>query len=123
MTMPDINQTDLVARLRRGVPDNPAYEVVWVQNMRAFLKEEMFRTFPEWRAIFSAEFETMLAAEAEAATLIETQAAEISRLRDALKPFAFQGMSWLHGSEVRINVKIEDIERARTALEANHGRS
>jgi hypothetical protein len=46
----------------------------------------------------------------------EAAEAEVTRLREALEPFAFRGMTWLHGNKVHITVATEAIERARAEL-------
>jgi hypothetical protein len=46
----------------------------------------------------------------------EAAEAELAKVRTALEPFAFRGMSWSHGDRVTITVKISDIEAAREAL-------
>ena len=115
--MPDINKTDLVARLR------------------ALNETYGFRSDPlGYCAGFCRE----------AANTIEAQAAEISRLRDALKPFATvgkiidgpfgpalfaeddqafkSGCAWTENGETK-TLTWGQFRRARTALEANHGRS
>ena len=81
-----IDVAALVERLTAGKAETTGHEVVWVQNMRAFIDSDMFRTFPEWRKIFREEFDNLLAASAEAATALQSQAdalAEARRLHDA----------------------------------------
>ena len=83
---PDI--AGLVERLRAGKAVTPGHEVVWVQNLMAFIETEMFRTFPGWRTIFAEEVTKLLAAANEAAAALQRVAqerdaanAEIARLQ------------------------------------------
>jgi hypothetical protein len=51
-----------------------------------------------------------------AASLIDRLYREREKLREALKPFTFDGYSWPHGSHVRIAIELADIEHARSAI-------
>ena len=82
--MGDLNE--LVERLRIGTPENPEYEVVWVQKLRAHFKEGIFshQYFPEWNDIFLANVNALLSASEEAAAALTSLIAE----RDELLEYA-----------------------------------
>lgn len=101
-TMPDINKTDLVDRLRAQA-DSMEKNLLGDSGIR--LTE---------------------------ADCMREAAAEISRLREALKPFAKAAEDiddnnhdrwemWEHPASM--NIHVADMRRARTALEASNGRS
>lgn len=50
---------------------------------------------------------------------LEAAEAEAARLRDALAPFTFPGMTWLHGNKVHVTIPTEAIEAARRAHTAS----
>lgn len=122
--MPDINQTDLVARLREIIEafdDDVAEELSQAEAVGE-------------RADLWTETDVPVDILRSAKSTIEAQAAEISRLRDALKPFAevLKGnYSHQHDDlpisagfgrdDLRFVLSLSDFRRSRTALEANHG--
>lgn len=108
--MPDINKTDLVAKLLELLDGH----------------------MPGCKQGYACTCGAVWSRARSAADTIEAQAAEISRLRDALKPFAKAAEDiddnnhdrwemWEHPASM--NIHVADMRRARTALEANHGRS
>lgn len=122
--MPDINKTDLAELIDEILTEDAPNKYVW----------KTFFTQEEWIR------DKLLPAIRSAKTTIEAQAAEISRLRDALKPFvallnASEASAKSHGrspdetsdQQAALQfanvgaITIGDFRRARTALEANHG--
>lgn len=75
----------------------------------AHLDEAGVMSAKDTSALLSELLAALAAAEARA-TRVEERIAEMDA---ALKPFCFDGMTWLHGNKVAITVATADIERAR----------
>ncbi len=68
--------------------------------------------------IHTMDWKMIAVATANAASLLESQEEEIRRLREALQPFANAGsMEFQASGMVKVLLFIEDIERARSALQ------
>jgi uncharacterized small protein (DUF1192 family) len=74
------------------------------------LKKEVLRHLDQW----ADGLDSPRATTAESS--LATARQQIERLREALKPFAFEGMEWRHGDAVHIHAALADIRRARAIL-------
>ncbi|MDE2105108.1 MAG: hypothetical protein KGL39_48160 [Patescibacteria group bacterium] len=109
--------SDLVVRLREFVPEDPRYTVVWVENIRAFIATEAFRTFTGWRCIFRKELDNLLASTVEAADALARLSSELEAVKAEQDQWEKHATT---GDEVlaRTRAKLEAAEARNRKLEA-----